>query len=531
MKNQRFIDRFSVIFSSIVLLIFVFIFFQFAINVPKWDDFAFIKFIADFNETDSFVSKFDYLFKQHNEHRLVTTRFVALLDYYLFGKLNFVHLMIAGNIGLIVIVYLFFRQTRKIEILFPLSVLWLNTSFYENLFWGMASFQNFWVVLFVICGIYLLVHKQLNNMFAWLFIPLLSILTSGNGLLILPLIGVYYLFEKQKSRFITWVLYSVLLLSIYFISYQKPPDALSEGFYLKSFTQGVLYFLGSAFEGVFWGAHMFQVITCIGFLLSVGSVFLSLKFLIRGPKKSSEWFFILISGFVLATAFIVAFNRVGQFQAHSMLVSRYKIYSVLLVTNFIVLCYQVLLPSRFVLTFRVVIFSSSLIYYLCIQHYFIGSAVSQKQYLQSFLYNWTQHKLSNVYTNYYEVPKDDILRFSYKHEKHPKGIYQLSNSFLKSEIDLTNMGVNSIRKPYLFIHNEQHSFLTPYSIYPKTGFRSLVNYNVYFKPKAKLEINLNNLGLPSGTYTISLYQPGESLATIGTALITSASQVRIKQNW
>jgi len=531
MKNQRFINSFAVLLSSIILILFGFIFLQFAINVPKWDDFAFIKFVADFNETDRLVAKFDYLFKQHNEHRVVTTRLVALLDFYLFGKLNFEHLMLVGNLGLLLIIYLFYKQARKIEVLFPLCVVWLNTSFYENSFWGMASFQNFWVVFFITWGIYLVVHGKLTHMLYGLIIPVLAIFTSGNGLVILPLIGIYYLIQKERSRLIQWVLYSLILLSIYFISYQKPPDAISEGFYLEPFIQGVLFFLGSAFEGAFWGTYMYQVITCLGFLLGFGSIFISLIFLVKGPKKPYQWFFILISGFVVATALIVAFNRVGQLHAHSLLVSRYKIYSVVLISNFLLLCYQIFTPSRLFSYFRIIVFFGSLVYYICIQHYYLAAVVAQKQYLQSFLFNWTQQKLSSVFVNYYEAPTNELLFVSQRPTIPAKGTHELKHTILKSEINLLNAGLNANKKPFLLIQNELQSYVVPFSLNPKTGFRSLINYNTYFQTKAQLHVDLNNLGLPGGKYTISYFQPGERLNTIGTVNLISLSQEPVKQNW
>lgn len=531
MENQRVFNSLTILLSSIVILLFGGIFFQFAINIPKWDDFAFIKFIADFNETDSFLSKFESLFKQHNEHRVVTTRMVALLDYYLFGKLNFVHLMVVGNLGLLLILFIFYKQARKIEILFPLSVLWLNASFYENSFWGMASFQNFWVVFFVVWCIYLIAQNKFSFGFQWFVIPLLAIFTSGNGLVIIPLIACFYLFEKKIHQLILWIGYSILVLFIYFIPYQKPPDAISEGFYLISFIKGVCLFLGSAFDGVFWGGNMLQMVTWIGFLLSGFSIFLSIYFLTKPIKKPNHWFFILISGFVISTALIVAFNRVGQSHANALLVSRYKIYSVLLCSNIIIILYHFALPSRFATYFRVFIVGGSLVYFICIQHYFIGQVVTQKQYLQSFLYNWTQHELSSATTKYYQPPTDQLNLVSIKKSVSDADIKEIKGGLFTHEINLKNDGLNTHLKPFLLIHNKGSAYLIPFHLEAKYGVRALFDYKHYFQPKASLAVDLHNFGLPNGHYYISTNNSDSLWTSIGTVNLITAPQKKVIQNW
>ncbi len=530
MKNQRFVNSISLVLSLVILFIFGWIFFQFAINVPKWDDFAFIKFLADFNETDNYFKKIEFLFKQHNEHRLVTTRLVALFDFYIFGKVNFVHLMILGNLGLVFILFILYKQTQKIEIVFPLSVLWLNISFFENSFWGMASFSNFWVVCFVLFAIYLVVHDRLYKSLFWIIIPFLSIFSSGNGLIVIPLFGFYYIFQKNKSRLFSWGIYSFLLLFLYFIPYQKPPDAISEGFHFLPFMKGICLFLGSAFEGVFWGARMNLIITCIGFLIGSISMALSIYFLIKKPNEPYQWFFILTSGFVIATAVLVAFNRVGQLHENSMLVSRYKIYSALLISNLLVLVYQNYLVGHMAVYFRLIILGVSFIYYIFIQHYFIGPAVIQKQYLQSFLFNWRQNDFSKSLTNYYDFPPQELISIPFKGDVSMDVPY-LSKSPIISEILLHDTGLNLKNKPLLIIYGKSQSFIIPYQLFPKNGFRSILNYNEYFKSKASIQLDLKTLELPAGEYTVFTYQASEPLKSIGKITLRPIHHSRIKQNW
>jgi hypothetical protein len=79
MIGKKFIFRLFCLLS--IALIYEFSFIVFALNVPKWDDFALIHTISEFNASSSWFSKIQLLFKQHNEHRIFFTRVLSLLDY------------------------------------------------------------------------------------------------------------------------------------------------------------------------------------------------------------------------------------------------------------------------------------------------------------------------------------------------------------------------------------------------------------------------------------------------------------------
>ena len=84
------------------------------------------------------------IIEQHNEHRIVFTRAVVLLDYYVFGAVNFRHLLFVGNFAVVLVVGLLglvFRPQSKWKLLLflPVPLLMLQPQSLKNMFYPMAS--------------------------------------------------------------------------------------------------------------------------------------------------------------------------------------------------------------------------------------------------------------------------------------------------------------------------------------------------------------------------------------------------------
>lgn len=319
-----------------------------AVNVPKWDDHA-LKVYLFFNEKETtFTGKIYQLFRQHNEHRIVLDRFATLLDYSLFGKLNYLHLMILGNASLLGLLGVFgavLWQSKPVTVriaagkmssltyLPPIAFLLFNLSSWENAFWGMAALQNFSVVLFVIWAIYVLSFTQ--NLPGAVVLAILATLTSGNGILIWPIGAVLLALQRRFRPLIFWGISAAIIIGLYFIGYEKPAGNPPNRGSLIDLMQGWLAFNGAAGE-VFPTGNAFTVclvlggLLTIGVLIAAGWVLLKRPFLPRSPSLSAPSSFFLGSvAFLLGTAAVVAWSRVG-FGMDLLITSRYKIYSLLL---------------------------------------------------------------------------------------------------------------------------------------------------------------------------------------------------------
>ena len=105
----------------------------------------------------------------------------------------------------------------------------------------MASVQNFWVILFVFLSIWQIADDKLP--YFWAF---LAAFTSANGVVFVPLIGVIiFALKSQKTLLLKWLLFSAILLLVYFVRYSKLPDSQPISLNFSSIVKSGLTLIGS----------------------------------------------------------------------------------------------------------------------------------------------------------------------------------------------------------------------------------------------------------------------------------------------
>ena len=345
------------------IILFGLIWQHYAVNVPKWDDHALRAFLYYSDQETTLLGKLYQLFKQHNEHRIVYDRLITALDYGLFGKLNYKHLMVVGNlslVGLLVVFIAILRQAgRSLYYAVPIALFLFNLSQWENMYWGMAALQNFSVVLWVVGAFYLLSYTSRTALA--IVLALLATLTSGNGLMVWPLGFLLLLlqpvtakqgvFNRLSAPLVVWTISAIIVVGLYFFHFEKPgginyvrPSALA-------LVKGWFAVIGAAAEALPFGQPLRNsvllggLLTCIT-LVSIGWELLSHQLVISrllrqwfarnsslSPNRTSlpsiTLFFWSTAAFILGTAAIVAFARTG-FGADLLITSRYKMYSLTL---------------------------------------------------------------------------------------------------------------------------------------------------------------------------------------------------------
>lgn len=360
------ISRESVVAGGLLLLpvaLFATVWSTYAVNIPKWDDHALRAFLYYSEQETTLWGKLYQLLRQHNEHRIVYDRLITLLDYVLFGKLNFRHLMVVGNLSLLGLLGLFMavlhRHNRPVLYALPVAWLLFNLSQWENMFWGMASLQNFSVVLWVLAAIYVLTYTP--NWRLALLPAVLATLTSGNGLLIWPIgFGLLLLRSGEARRrplhwalrpLAGWSLAALLVIGCYFLGFEKPADIAYVRPGPVALLKGWLAVLGAAAEALpigrplpasvlLGGGLLLATVGIIGLELLIHRLTISRIFqkLLRpasitaGPGTqlpAITLFFWGCVAFVLGTAAVVAWARTG-FGADLLITSRYKPYSLTL---------------------------------------------------------------------------------------------------------------------------------------------------------------------------------------------------------
>ena len=335
-------------------VIFGFIFQKYAINIPHWDDLAVRNSLVSFLTTDSLAEKIKVLFAQHNEHRIFLTRVFALLVYQLTGTLNLKALMVIGNLALAGLLFVFYKVSRQYKLslwtLVPVSFLLFMSSLYENVFWGMASVQNFWVILLAFLSLYFLVHSYGKATIGYFVLAVLfcflGVFTSSNGILI-PVIGIGVLaFQKRFRELGIWTGAAVIFLFIYFFNYTKPPDSNTAIDFSAPTTlfKGLLAVLGSGFDVSFIAPNKHldvPMTTGVVVLIIIGLFTLQVLFRKYNiNQRNNDLFLLACLAFLGITCAGIVAGRLS-YGIEVLISSKYKINSILILC----ICYFILLNS------------------------------------------------------------------------------------------------------------------------------------------------------------------------------------------
>lgn len=306
---------------------------QYAINFPFYDDFdAILEFVRKNSLNPVPMDRIKLLLSQHNEHRFTFSRILILAQYYLTGHINFRWLIIIGNSSLILtLLYLYksfvYKHNYAIYYFLPVSLILFNFRYHEISFMAIASTQFPWVLLFALMSFYYLFKRDQESFCLSLFFAALATFTSGNGMMVFFAGAFVLFFDKTytKDKKIVWIVFGLVMMSVYFIGYVKPgyhPPVLKP--LLNDplgFIEYLFAFLGSAVT------ENIRFAVAAGMAMVMFVLFLTLK----KYYKETPVIFALI-GFILASAALAALTRFG-FGVNQSLDSRYSIYS-----TFLILC-------------------------------------------------------------------------------------------------------------------------------------------------------------------------------------------------
>ncbi len=562
-------NRASQLIVCLTLLIPIGIYFwvwdYYAINVPKWDDHALKAFLLEYLQATNLSQKWEALFRQHNEHRITFTRLVSLIDYSIFGNLNFKRLMLYGNIlllGIIALWWVLLGTNRKpFFTLLPVPFIWLTLSHHENMYWGMASIQNFGVVVLGVWALYCCVSYLRWHFVLALVLAGMACLTSGNGLLILPIGALLLVLARSWQRLLAWGLVGVGYIVLYFHNFQGSPANPDIRVGLGQFLRGYLYFLGSFAEAFPVKDHLGVCFTLgIVLLLVALSIGFATTFrIIRGRydykyARITDLFCLGVLLFILGTAVVVVYARAG-FSTEGLLTSRYKIYSFLLL---LVAYLYIVIPIRgsFLSPYVSAIVFLNALYSVFSTHYHLVDAHNFRKYQTTARFNGT-------YTDRSLLPeKDSSLAGSFV-EQTPIFYEQwlpllkvasrqafagqtagLMNVFRATTINQTaesiqieNSSYNNQRLQdsgvYFVLSSEKRYYLFPALRGRNTNRKKLFLEQVYFAPGFQLTIPFSEI--EKGTYALGMvWVQGERVGVMmGRDSINSRKVLKkpIRTNW
>ncbi|MCE7066783.1 hypothetical protein [Dyadobacter sp. CY326] len=544
---------------SLILLLPVLIYFTvwnyYAINIPKWDDHALKEFILYYAHATTWKEKIWLLFKQHNEHRISTTRLIAWLDYSAFGALNYRHLMTAGNLLLLAVIPLWYELLKKnkkpLFALLPIPFLWLTLAFWENMYWGMAAIQNFGVVTLTLWTLYLCINFKTVPYIISLILAGITILTSGNGLLVLPLGALLLFLSQNRKRFALWTILSAVYIFCYFNWYVKPESNPVSRASFFQLIKGYMAFLGSFAESIPVADH-FKACFLLGiilFLVAVSIVSTTLFRIVRNKyankfERITDLFCLGTILFILATALIVVYSRAG-FGLEGLVTSRYKIYSVLLL---IIAYLYLVIPIRgsFLSPYITAIVFLGVLFNVFSYHYHLVDAYNLRKMLTTDQFNWTFADKELAYPADTSFAANIVEKTPVFYDKllplikladrqtyagNSRGMTELfDNSSFKAENDnyvVENSTFTSQRLQdsgvYILLSSKNRFYLFPASRTRNTSRKELFLKQYYFAPGFRAEIPYSKM--KKGLYDVGLVRvQGEQ-----TAILFQNQKVQVKE--
>lgn len=217
---------------AIPVFIYYKVIYENAYNFPVEDDFnSALSFISDFAFGNLSVGeKLKLIFSQYNEHRIVFDRLIFLADYGLFSELNFRHLILIGNLSLVLIWVLFYKASfqqcslfQKLIYLLPATYSIFLFQYWELSTWSMAALQNLYVIPFAMLSLYKLNKASRTDFALACAAAVLATYTSGNGLFTF-IAGVPLLFfTNSYRRLAVWLIVAAVAIAFYFWGYIRPP--------------------------------------------------------------------------------------------------------------------------------------------------------------------------------------------------------------------------------------------------------------------------------------------------------------------
>jgi hypothetical protein len=562
-STKNILATFLILFPIVV---FYLVFQKYAVNIPHWDDFAIRNTLAQILETDSISEKIKLLFSQHNEHRILLTRLSAWFVFLQQGTLNLKSLMFIGFIALLGLLAIFFQISKKYNYpllaFVPISFILFNVGLFENTFWGMASVQNFGVILFAFLTFYWLifsVEKQKNHYFYLaLFSSFIGVFTSSNGIII-PLIGcLVLLVQQRKKQLIIWLGSSIIFIVSFFFNFQKNPDNVVETNFsdLKSIIKGIFATLGSILDSTAIAPtkHMDLAMALGLFLLIFMCIFIYQVIFKKYNRAAFSIYRITNDLFLLACLAFIGITSLGivaariSYGIEVLLTSKYKIYSVLSIIIFYLVALNSL-AERFKNSFiQLAIFVGIIFnFYTYIADYQNIKYLNQERITDQFTQQYSDKSfptqgimqvLQQPENKFYDSIIDEIWQVQDSTLQNLTIEERAENIFLTlhksgEKIDLTNPESGL----YFILKSDKKIYLYPSHINP-LGMKAYLDRQFLANNQLKIDnftIPISKLYIQSGNYRIGTVKvENDSKAVVWSNQTIDVQQItktRPKQNW
>ena len=394
--ERLFQNRYLIIALCLLPLVLYGLFFgSIALNVNyvAYDDIHVLQIVEQWQHATTWREKLDWLTVGFPEHRIVFTRTVVLLSYFLTGAVNFKSLMMISNllwISQLVFLYQIFKKiTLPLFYFIPVCWIVLNVHSFENIFWGTSSLGNFGLLFFVMAAGYFYA-KSSGQSLAWaLLFSFLATFTYGNGLLTF-LIGILLFLVTQRWREAVYTLGGfILTMLLYALTRAHASPSGLDLTQLSNYLHALSCFLAFIGSSVNFDAY---APTSLAMWLSIGwgTVLIATMLWFITPKivglfkknkslsfNQVELFALFLFLFVCLSALGVVYKRAEGDGLIGMFKGRYRMYPTWgVVSAYLLVISHFSKPKRWILPSLVV---TSIFFNLLVLYYAIAPAVNNRR--------------------------------------------------------------------------------------------------------------------------------------------------------
>jgi hypothetical protein len=288
--------------------------FELSINIPFWDEYGTALGWMRLYLDSSGYNRFLLLFYQANEHRLITYQLTVISDYYLFGEINFRHILIFGNLGMIGLAYALFKLNpifKTNTLVFVPVILLLFVPLGSVSDWGIVASVIILIYITVLLSLYFLNKKGIINFSVAIILAIITTFSFGNGMFVFLSGFLVLVLSPNKSlpRILIWTAAMVVCVALYFTDYSFAVGTNSKTAFLQSPLQTMEIFL-TFFAGFMnpilsSGTLIYTILGSIIFSYSCYLIFFKWREIKKYPVALSFLIFIII------TAATMAVSRVG----------------------------------------------------------------------------------------------------------------------------------------------------------------------------------------------------------------------------
>ncbi|MFN3850048.1 MAG: hypothetical protein ACK4NY_11490 [Spirosomataceae bacterium] len=323
------INKVSLVFSIIILKCFIIYLIVHLSPLPYGDDLDQILWLTSLKMLPT-MDSLKFFFTKVNEHFVIFTRIITLIDFQIFGKSSSVHWTIIGLIlfisSLLLTIFTFsFHKSRYWTLLLGISLVWLDPKLYENILWGFTSLQHNFIVFITLISSYLIIYKEDNKSFIFsIILTICGVFSSGNGLILPFLLGIICI-DKSYKKAITYFLCFFVSCLIFWLSSGDSQNGISIPNFLQFF-KTCFYFL--VFNIDITDGKQTSLFIIFGIL---SSLYLIISILLNYKNDRIYKFIFIGFAFVFVSGLMVALKRSNLNVQSIDLGVRYNLYSKLYV--------------------------------------------------------------------------------------------------------------------------------------------------------------------------------------------------------